>query len=204
MNQIDIRTHDDVQRLTEAIQDFKEMLLLIYSDTCGHCHTYKPLWNKLHNIKNRKRGLVSVEKNMLPHTPWANVEHTGYPSVIRIDESGVAHPVEKYRDEKNMNALVNGKSPAENVLELENTIEDSSSDEEEFGSPEPLSKGNYTELPAELSTNNLNVLNSQKRNSTTLEKSKSRNYVGGSKRRKRSRRSKKKSTKRKQKNLKRK
>lgn len=202
MNQIDIRTHDDVQRLTEAIQDFKEMLLLIYSDTCGHCHTYKPLWNKLHNIKNRKRGLVSVEKNMLPHTPWANVEHTGYPSVIRIDESGVAHPVEKYRDEKNMNALVNGKSPAENVLELENTIEDSSSDEEEFGAPEPLSKGDYTELPNELST--LNVLNSQKRNSTTLEKSKSRNYVGGSKRRKRSRRSKKKSTKRKQKNLKRK
>ena len=189
MNQVDIRTHDDVQRLTEAIQDFKEMLLLIYSDTCGHCHTYKPLWNKLHNIKNRKRGLVSVEKNMLPHTPWASV----------------AHPVEKYRDEKNMNALVNGKSAAENVLEVENTIEDSSSDEEEFGSPEPLSKGNYTELPNESS--NLNVLNSQKRNSTTLEKSKSRNYVGGSKRRKRSRRSrrsKKKSTKRKQKNLKRK
>lgn len=203
MNQIDIRTHDDVQRLTEAIQDFKEMLLLIYSDTCGHCHTYKPLWNKLHNIKNRKRGLVSVEKNMLPHTPWANVEHTGYPSVIRIDESGVAHPVEKYRDEKNMNSLVNGKSAAKNVREME----DSSSDEEEFGDPEPLSNENYTKLPEEFNTNNLNVLNSQKRNSTTLETSKNRNYVGGSKRRtrsRRSRRSKKKSTKRKQKNLKRK
>jgi hypothetical protein len=200
MNQIDIRTHDDVQRLTEAIQDFKEMLLLIYSDTCGHCHTYKPLWDKLHNIKNRKRGLVSVEKNMLPHTPWANVEHTGYPSVIRIDESGVAHPVEKYRDEKNMNSLVNGKSAAENLPEME----DSSSDEEEFGAPEPLSKENYTKLPEEFNTNKLNVLNSQKRNSTTLEKSKNRNYVGGSKRRTRSRRSKKKSTKRKQKNLKRK
>jgi len=179
MNQIDIRTHDDIQRLTGAIQELKGMLLLIYSDQCGHCHTYRPFWNKLHNIKNRKMGLVSVERNMLPHTPWANVEHRGYPSVIQIDAEGKAHPVENIRDEKNMNAVVNGNTEGN-----EPEIEESSSDEESPNNrliisetSRPLSKENYEELPTSpnvFSTNaktytranaNLNNLNSQKQNS---------------------------------------
>lgn len=179
MNQIDIRTHDDIQRLTGAIQELKEMLLLIYSDQCGHCHTYRPFWNKLHNVKNRKLGLVSVERNMLPHTPWANVEHRGYPSVIEIDKNGVAHPVEQIRDEKKMNAVVNGNTEGN-----EPELEESSSDEEYPNNrliigekSTPLSKENYEEFPTDpnvFSTNakintktnaNLNNLNSQKQNS---------------------------------------
>jgi hypothetical protein len=174
MNQIDIRTHDDIQRLTGAIQELKGILLLIYSDQCGHCHTYRPFWKKLHNIKNRKMGLVSVERNMLPHTPWANVEHRGYPSVIQIDEEGKAHPVENIRDEKNMNAVVNGNTELN-----EPELEESSSDEEYPNNPpiinetsRPLSKENYEEITpdtnAKINTRtnaNLNNLNSQKQNS---------------------------------------
>ena len=171
MNQIDIRTHDDIQRLTGAIQELKGMLLLIYSDQCGHCHTYRPFWKKLHNIKNRKMGLVSVERNMLPHTPWANVEHRGYPSVIQIDEEGKAHPVENIRDEKNMNAVVNGNTEGN-----EPELEESSSDEESPNNrliigekSRPLSKENYEEIIPDTNANintktnaNLNNLNSQK------------------------------------------
>ena len=216
MNQLDIRTHDDIQRLTGAIQELKGMLLLIYSDQCGHCHTYRPFWNKLHKIKNRKLGLVSVEKNMLPHTPWANVEHRGYPSVIQIDEEGKAHPVEKIRDEKNMNAVVNGENEEEpvetNNEQYESSSDESSSDEEggnniiiNNNNPKPLNNKDYE---------NLNVLNSQKRqNPTTLGNS---NIYAGGRRRMKKRMTKKKSTckqrkrryhsrkQRKQKNLKRK
>lgn len=217
MNQIDIRTHDDIQRLTGAIQELKGMLLLIYSDQCGHCHTYRPFWKKLHNIKNRKMGLVSVERNMLPHTPWANVEHRGYPSVIQIDEEGKAHPVENIRDEKNMNAVVNGKNEEEPV-ETMNELDESSSDEDEnenfknssknssnknnliINDPEPLNETDY-----------LNVLNSQEKlNPTTLGNSNS--QAGGRRRPKkriskkktiRKRRGRKPTRRQKQKNLKR-
>ena len=223
MNQIDIRTHDDIERLRDAIQELKGMLLLIYSDKCGHCHTYRPFWNKLHNIKNRKLGLVSVEKSMLPHTQWANVEHRGYPSVIQIDEEGKAYPVEQIRDEKNMNAVVNGKNEKEPV-EMMNEPDESSSDEyENFkksyntnDDPKQLSSNNIiinnTKDPKQLDPEDyLNTLNSQeKHNSTTLGNSNS--QTGGRRRRKkriskkktiRKRRGHKPTRRQKQKNLKR-
>lgn len=192
MNQIDIRTHDDIQRLTGAIQELKGMLLLIYSDQCGHCHTYRPFWKKLHNIKNRKMGLVSVERSMLPHTPWANVEHRGYPSVIQIDEEGKAHPVENIRDEKNMNAVVNGDTKLN-----EPELEESSSDEDENENENFKNSSNKNSLvinnndPEPLNeTDYLNVLNSQEKlNPTTLGNS---NSQAGGRRRAKKRISKKK------------
>jgi len=118
MSVVDVRAPSDIMALKNEIEQFREMLLLIYSDTCGHCHRYKALWDKLHKIKPRKRGLASINSEQLANTDFADLKIRGYPSVIKVvngrpaemeDKSNAMN--EEYRDPAKMENLVNGKSP---------------------------------------------------------------------------------------------
>jgi thiol-disulfide isomerase/thioredoxin len=62
------------------------VVILYYSDMCGHCIQLKPTWDKLCNSTKNKKDIiiVNVEANNIEHLPAKykkNIE--GYPTIIK-------------------------------------------------------------------------------------------------------------------------
>jgi hypothetical protein len=146
MSVVDVREPSDIISLKKEIKRFEEMLLLIYSDTCGHCHRYKSLWDKLHKL-DRKRGLASINSSQLANTDYADLKIRGYPSVIKVVNGRAVETMDdttgettnamnsEYRDEDHMTKLVNGDAPFLNEKDVapeaaEDAEAELSSDEE--------------------------------------------------------------------------
>jgi thiol-disulfide isomerase/thioredoxin len=65
---IDVKTLEDVAKLTELIKNNVVTLLLIYADWCGHCTTFKnDIWKDLLSTKNRKIPMAQVNETVLEH-----------------------------------------------------------------------------------------------------------------------------------------
>ena len=68
--------------------DFSEQLnngkklVLIYADWCGHCQTFKPLWEDYKKIPGRTVPMASVNERMLSKTPFKAAKLDGYPSTV--------------------------------------------------------------------------------------------------------------------------
>jgi hypothetical protein len=80
---IDVKTLQDVEKLTELIKNNVLTLLLVYADWCGHCTTFKnDIWKHLHSFKGRKMPMAQVNEQMLEHLmkliPGFKVD--GYPT----------------------------------------------------------------------------------------------------------------------------
>jgi thiol-disulfide isomerase/thioredoxin len=72
--------------VNDVLDSSENVVILYYSDMCGHCIQLKPAWNKLCNsIKNKKDiTIVNVEANNFEHLPEKykkNIE--GYPTIIK-------------------------------------------------------------------------------------------------------------------------
>ena len=71
-------------------------LVLFYADWCGHCHTYKPKFDEA--AKNRKSPfqvasindemLNSVNERIKSMNKSANINVSGYPSVVSLNNKG--------------------------------------------------------------------------------------------------------------------
>ena len=78
---IDVKTLEDVAKLTEMIKDNVATLILVYADWCGHCHTYKDdIWKKLSALKGRKIPMAQVNEKVLAESPLAGTKIDGYPT----------------------------------------------------------------------------------------------------------------------------
>jgi hypothetical protein len=78
---IDVKTLEDVAKLTEMIKDNVATLILVYADWCGHCHTYKDdIWKKLASLKGRKIPMAQVNEKVLAESPLAGTKIDGYPT----------------------------------------------------------------------------------------------------------------------------
>lgn len=78
---IDVKTLEDVAKLTEMIKDNVATLILVYADWCGHCHTYKDdIWKKLSTLKGRKIPMAQVNEKVLAESPLAGTKIDGYPT----------------------------------------------------------------------------------------------------------------------------
>jgi hypothetical protein len=65
------------------------VVVLVYADWCGHCHTYKKgTWNNLKSMPNRKIPIAEVNETQLPNTPLKNAKIDGYPSVLVVGNNG--------------------------------------------------------------------------------------------------------------------
>ncbi len=77
-----------ISELKKVLGQGKVSFVLIFADWCGHCHTFmKNVWGpscKTPAIHNR----IAVREDMLPKTPLANANITGFPSIIVVDEKG--------------------------------------------------------------------------------------------------------------------
>ena len=74
------------KEVNDSILARDNLVILYYSDMCGHCIQLKPTWNKLCNsIKDKKDiTVVNVEANNFEHLPEKykkNIE--GYPTIIK-------------------------------------------------------------------------------------------------------------------------
>lgn len=98
MKPIDVSSMKDLGEMEKRIRQGPITFVLVYADWCGHCHTYKPLFEKAaQSAKNRSVQVVSLNEQMLPaanthmsqnvkSSEAINVE--GYPSVIVLSPEG--------------------------------------------------------------------------------------------------------------------
>jgi thiol-disulfide isomerase/thioredoxin len=79
---IDIATAEDLPRLDELLKKNMVVVALIHADWCGHCQTFKPLWEEYKNIPGRNVPMVSINEKMLSRTPFKAAKINGFPSTV--------------------------------------------------------------------------------------------------------------------------
>lgn len=118
----------DIKALVDLIEKNKIVLVFIGAEWCGHCKTFKPLWDKLAQEEGRKLPMAHVDEAVLSDTPLAGANIKGFPSVTMIgnDKKLATFPdgsnaMPNMRDMEHMTALVK-KDP--NTVISENGLDD--------------------------------------------------------------------------------
>jgi thiol-disulfide isomerase/thioredoxin len=93
---LDVRSEDSISSLMKLVKKGPITIVLVYADWCGHCHTYKPKFDEA--AKNRKSPfqvasinetmLNSVNKRIKSINNSANINVSGYPSVVSLNNKG--------------------------------------------------------------------------------------------------------------------
>ena len=64
-------------------------IMLVYSPTCPHCHTYMPLWKEMCALKRRRANMVSMEASTYDQTPMSEKQPvSGVPTVLFVNKNG--------------------------------------------------------------------------------------------------------------------
>jgi len=110
---IDVKKPTDIQALVDLIKNNKIVLVFIGAEWCGHCKTFKPLWDKLANEEGRKLPMAHIDEAVLKETPLADAKINGFPSVAMIGNDGKlaefpdgTNAMPNTRDMEHMKALV--------------------------------------------------------------------------------------------------
>jgi hypothetical protein len=96
--------------------------VLVYSVTCPHCHTYKPIWSELCRMKDKRANMVSMEASTYDETPLSEKKQvSGVPTVLYVDKAGHISEVSEPRNREVMTNAVKLGVPesvaASNVVE---------------------------------------------------------------------------------------
>lgn len=82
-------------------------IMLVYSTSCPHCHTYMPLWKQLCRQRQRRANMVSMEADVYQQTPMAAKKNvSGVPTVLFVDKAGRITEGEDIRNKRLMTAAV--------------------------------------------------------------------------------------------------
>ena len=79
---MDVATDNDLDKLSELLKKHNVIVVLIHADWCGHCQTFKPLWEDYKKIPGRNVPMVSVNEKMLAKTPFKDAKIDGFPSSL--------------------------------------------------------------------------------------------------------------------------
>ena len=93
---LDVRSEDSISSLMKLVKKGPITIILVYADWCGHCHTYKPKFDEA--AKNRKSPfqvasinetmINSVNERIKSMNKSANINVSGYPSVVSLNNKG--------------------------------------------------------------------------------------------------------------------
>jgi hypothetical protein len=93
--------------MERLIQRGPMTIMLVYSTSCPHCHSYMPLWKQLCRQRNRKANMVSMEADVYQQTPMAaKKEVSGVPTVLFVDKAGRITEGEDIRNKRLMSTAV--------------------------------------------------------------------------------------------------
>jgi thiol-disulfide isomerase/thioredoxin len=96
MPHIDVRSKADIPELMKRIVKGPITVVLVYADWCGHCHTYKPKFNKAVQNKNNSSQTASLNETMVDSfnnelmklNPNATpLKVSGYPSIETVSSN---------------------------------------------------------------------------------------------------------------------
>lgn len=120
-NNVDVTSAAHIPKLVDLLKKNKVVIVLVWADYCGHCHTYKDqVWNKLLKNQGRKAGLASIHYDQLENTPPEIPKKVpGYPTVLLMKD-GV--PM-KFKDENTGNTTVEYPN-SRDVSEMTNISEE--------------------------------------------------------------------------------
>lgn len=92
MRALDVSTNDKskINKFLDMIKSGRTIIVLVYANWCGHCHTFKPRFDKAANSGNSQVA-ASIESEALPSINASlpkpiNVD--GYPSLIVVGDKG--------------------------------------------------------------------------------------------------------------------
>lgn len=176
-NSVDVTSAEHIPQLVELLEKNKNKLIvvLIWANYCGHCHTYKEqVWNKLLKERGRKAGMASIHYDQLETTPpEIPKEVSGYPTVLFLGKNNVPMKFKngktEYPDSRNptkMRSIITSENPG--TLLNDNNTPKLSDDAEGLASltnpKRVLASIKENEIPSNLITPNPNndILNSQK------------------------------------------
>jgi thiol-disulfide isomerase/thioredoxin len=119
-----------MKSIERAIRRGPMTIVLVYSPTCPHCHTYMPIWDKLSSQKGRKANLVSMEASTYQQTSLSEKKPVqSVPTVLFIDANGKIVEAKTPRNEEVMSTAVEHgvhETEAATITESPRQITDSS------------------------------------------------------------------------------
>lgn len=107
---VSVRSPDEILELEKLIKSGPVTFVFVHADWCGHCQTYKPIWNELLSVPGRSANMGMIHHDMVEKSPLLkNAKIPGYPTVLKVYSNG---HIEKYKGENNemTNAVPNARS----------------------------------------------------------------------------------------------
>lgn len=95
-------------------------LHLVYSDTCGPCQMFKPVWEKLCEEYSRQMSMKKTEVNDYEGSPIeeaataSGVSVPAVPTILYVDETGKVSKVEN-RSPESLASFIKVRTPGEVV-----------------------------------------------------------------------------------------
>jgi thiol-disulfide isomerase/thioredoxin len=96
---VSVRSPDQIEQLENLIRTGPVTYVFVHADWCGHCQTYKPIWNELLGAPGRNAQMGMIHHDMVEKSPLLKqAKIPGYPTVLKVFPNG---HIEKYKDSNN-------------------------------------------------------------------------------------------------------
>lgn len=145
---IDVASDEDLDTLSKLLKDHPIVVVLIHADWCGHCQTFKPLWEEYKKIPGRTVPMASINERMLSKTPFKDAKLDGFPSTVvysgqdgsfgsfKNDEGEESNSIPDSRDKVLMNKILRAKPSMLKRVNLTAMSEDDSYSQTVHSTPE--------------------------------------------------------------------
>lgn len=81
-NVIVVESEEDAKNLKDKMKGMVVAIVFIHADWCGHCQTFKPLWEEYKKMPGRNTPMIEVNDKVRSHTPFASANIEGFPSNV--------------------------------------------------------------------------------------------------------------------------
>jgi thiol-disulfide isomerase/thioredoxin len=96
---ISVRSPEELEQLEKMIKVGPVTFIFVHADWCGHCQTYKPIWNELLNVPGRSANMGMIHHDIVEKSSILNkAKIPGYPTVLKVYPNG---HIENYKGQNN-------------------------------------------------------------------------------------------------------